>query len=87
MKRIEDEPENTIESIGKDAGAVKESGPGSGDVGGSEADTKGVVKRPQGSSVTLYGSGDRSGRDKDNSMSLSDAYRVILRRRDGEARP
>lgn len=35
-------------------------------------------KPPKGSSITLDGSGDHSGRDGWNSMSLADFYKVML---------
>jgi hypothetical protein len=37
-----------------------------------------VKFQPKGSSITLYGAGDRTGRDVLNAMGLEEAYRVVL---------
>ncbi len=55
---------------------------------GSVKDSKrgiGKLSKCEGSSITLEGSGDRSGRDVNNSMSLGDFYgRFVVGREDGE---
>ncbi len=93
VKALTDESEITSKSDPKDDGDVKgvESSGGGGSVkGGSLLDSTRVKLaksrgKIQGSSITLHGSGDRSGKDIDNSMSLGDFYgRFVVGREDGE---
>lgn len=84
MKHIDYVTETTSQSTPKDAKGTQSNSRGDGpdDIGRGKGVNRAGIK---GSSITLHGSGDRSGRDAFNSMSLSEAYRdVVLVKRQGE---